>query len=199
MNQLSRHPAVSDLQLGITVWLTGLPAAGKTTTSSGLARHYAERGVRAYVLDGDALRRGVNSDLGFSKEDRCESVRRAGEVALLLATTGEVVIASLVSPYAAARAAVRERHVRAGVPFFEVFVSAPLEICESRDTKDLYLRAHRGELEMVTGVNDPYEVPTRADLTIPTHLCSPEEAVRRLAEAVDRAIETEAARRRNAR
>ncbi len=195
MSEHSRHPAVTDLAPGITVWLTGLPAAGKTTTSQSLSRHYSQRGVRTYVLDGDVLRRGVNANLGFSKEDRSESVRRAGEVALLLAAMGEVVIACLVSPYATARAAVRERHRQAGVPFFEVFVSAPLEVCESRDPKGLYVRARRGELEMVTGVNDPYEVPAEADFTIPTDLWSPAEAAQRLADAVDRCLETEAARR----
>lgn len=163
-----------------TVWLTGLPGAGKSTAAEGLHRRLVDAGHRAQVLDGDVLRGGLNADLAFAKEDRLESIRRAGEVALLLAASGTVAIAGLVSPYAAARDTVRARHGTQEVPFLEVWLSAPLPVCEARDPKQLYARARQGQITMMTGVDDPYEEPAAADLVLPTHVLDPEETASRL-------------------
>jgi len=170
---------------GLTVWLTGLPAAGKSTIAQGLRSALSARSIASQVLDGDVLRSGLNADLGFSKEDRAESIRRAGEVALLLARSQVVAIVSLVSPYAASREHVRRRHHDHGITFLEVWVSAPVEVCEARDPKQLYQRARRGELSMMTGVDDPYEPPSKADLELPTHELGESEALARLLAALD--------------
>lgn len=154
---------------GATVWLTGLPGSGKSTAAVGLSRRLASTGIPSQVLDGDVLRHGLSADLGFSKEDRSESIRRAGEVALLLASSGLVTVVGLVSPYATARDGVRRRHQEHGLAFMEVWLSAPLEVCEARDPKQLYARARRGEVPMMTGVDDPYEPPPEAELEVPTH------------------------------
>jgi bifunctional enzyme CysN/CysC len=151
---------------GATVWLTGLPSSGKSTVAAALESALVERGRPAYLLDGDNLRHGLNSDLGFSPSDRAENVRRTGEVARLLADAGLIAIASLVSPYAADRAAVRAAHVSDGLTFLEVFVNTPLEECERRDPKGLYARARAGELTGFTGIDDPYEAPERPDLEL---------------------------------
>ncbi len=153
---------------GLTVWLTGLPGSGKTTSATYLLEALARRGVATASLDGDVLREGVSRDLGFSKEDRAENVRRAGEVALLLASQGAVVVVGLVSPSRTARDAVRARHVARGIGFLEVHVAAPLEVCEARDPKSLYRRARAGTLAHMTGVDDPYEPPTEPELVLQT-------------------------------
>ena len=123
-------------------------------------------GRPAYLLDGDNLRHGLNGDLGFSAEDRAENVRRTAEVAALLADAGVVALAALVSPYRADRDAARAAHERRGLPFLEVWVSTSLEECERRDPKGLYARARAGELTGLTGVDDPYEPPERAELEV---------------------------------
>ena len=151
---------------GATVWFTGLPASGKSTLAVALETALLDRGRPAYLLDGDNLRHGLNGDLGFSAEDRAENVRRTGEVALLFADAGFVALASLVSPYAADRARVRERHEGHGLRFLEVYVNTPLEECERRDPKGLYARARAGELRGLTGIDDPYEVPERPELEL---------------------------------
>ena len=151
---------------GATVWLTGLPSSGKSTVAAALEADLLERGRAAYLLDGDNLRHGLNSDLGFSPADRAENVRRTGEVARLLADAGLVAIASLVSPYAADRAAVRASHEREGLKFIEVFVNTPLEECERRDPKGLYAKARAGELSGFTGIDAPYEAPASPDLEL---------------------------------
>jgi len=153
---------------GLTVWLTGLPGSGKTTSAGYLLAALRERGVFAASLDGDVLRGGVSADLGFSSEDRDENVRRAGEVALVLAEQGAVAVVSLVSPRRAARDAVRARHEGRGVRFVEVHVAAPLEVCEARDPKALYRGARAGTIAHMTGVDDPYEAPLGADLVLAT-------------------------------
>jgi bifunctional enzyme CysN/CysC len=153
-------------QRGATVWLTGLSGAGKSTIARALERALVERGVAAYVLDGDNLRHGLTGDLGFSAEDRAENVRRVAHVAHLFADSGAVAIVGLVSPYRADRDAARELHERDGLDFVEVWVSTPLEVCERRDEKGLYARARRGEIRGLTGVDDPYEPPERADLDV---------------------------------
>jgi bifunctional enzyme CysN/CysC len=172
-------------EAGITVWLTGLPGAGKSTVGDALYDALRAQGRQASWLDGDDLRRGLNADLDFSAAGRAESVRRAGEVARLLALSGTVVVASLVSPYRADRDRVRQRHAEAGIVFFEVWVSAPLAVCEERDTKGLYARARRGELKDVTGVGDPYEPPLSPDLELPTHLLEVPAALRSILDALE--------------
>ena len=151
---------------GATVWLTGLPCSGKSTVGAAVESALLERGRAAYLLDGDNLRHGLNSNLGFSPADRAENVRRTGEVARLLADAGLVAIASLVSPYERDRTHVRRAHERDELPFFEVFVNTPLEECERRDPKGLYAKARAGELAGFTGIDAPYEAPERPDLEL---------------------------------
>ena len=151
---------------GATVWLTGLPAAGKTSIAEVVEQRLREQGRPVLWLDGDELRRGLSRDLGFAAADRTENVRRAGEVACLVAEAGVVAVVSLISPYAAHRAAVRSRHEELGVPFTEVWVSTPAEVCEGRDPKGLWGRARAGELPGFTGVDDPYEAPEAAELVV---------------------------------
>jgi adenylyl-sulfate kinase len=169
---------------GGTVWLTGLPSAGKTTIAQALAHLLlAERGLRAYLLDGDDLREGLNADLGFGEDDRDENVRRLGEVAILLARLGHLSVVSAISPYAKSRRAVRERHDTLGVRFVEVYVSTPLEVCEARDAKGLYVKARRGELPLFTGISAPYEAPESPELSL-ANAGSPEEAAREVFTAI---------------
>ena len=151
---------------GATVWMTGLPASGKSTVAAALEAHLLGEGRPAYVLDGDNLRHGLNGDLGFSAEDRAENVRRTAEVSALLADAGVVVLVALVSPYRADRAAARAVHDRLELPFLEVHVATTLEECERRDPKGLYARARAGELQHLTGVDDPYEPPEAPDLVV---------------------------------
>jgi len=151
---------------GATVWFTGLSGSGKSTVAVHCERELVESGRPAYLLDGDNLRHGLNGDLGFSAEDRHENVRRAGEVARLFADAGLIALVPLISPYRAARSAVRAAHRRAELPFIEVFVDTPLEECERRDPKGLYARARRGEVSDMTGIDAPYEAPTDAELRL---------------------------------
>ena len=147
---------------GATVWLTGLPASGKSTLAHALEDRLVRSGRPAYVLDGDNLRHGLNGDLGFSEADRAENVRRTAHVARLMADAGMVAIVSLVSPFAAERDRARELHE--GLPFFEVWVDTPVEVCEQRDPKGLYARARAGEISGMTGVDAPYEPPAAPEL-----------------------------------
>ena len=174
---------------GITVWLTGLPGSGKTTSALFLLDTLLREGVSATSLDGDVLRAGISADLGFGPEDRDENVRRAGEIALLLALQGDVAIVSLVSPRRAARDAVRQRHRVRGVGFVEVHVAAPLEVCEARDPKSLYRRAREGTVANMTGVSDPYERPVNPDLVLATDLMDVEQTGKALVEAAVAALE----------
>jgi bifunctional enzyme CysN/CysC len=151
---------------GATVWLTGLPASGKSTLAAAAEAQLLRSGRAAYVLDGDNLRHGLNGDLGFSAADRAENVRRTAEVAALIADAGVVCLAALVSPYAADRAAARVAHERRELPFLEVHVATSLAECERRDPKGLYARARAGELTGLTGVDAPYEPPEHPDLRV---------------------------------
>src|SRR5690606_37386955 len=144
-------------QRGATVWLTGLSGSGKSTVAVALEALLVGRGQAAYVLDGDNLRHGLNGDLGFSAEDRSENVRRVGEVARLFADAGVVALVPLISPYRDDRARARAAHEAAGVPFVEVLVDTPIELCEQRDPKGLYAKARAGEITGFTGIDDPYE------------------------------------------
>jgi bifunctional enzyme CysN/CysC len=151
---------------GATVWFTGLSGSGKSTVASALAALLTEQGVLSYTLDGDNLRHGLNGDLGFSAEDRTENVRRVGEVARLFADAGVVALVPLISPYRAGRDHARALHEAAGLPFVEVFVDTPIEVCEQRDPKGLYAQARAGQITGFTGIDDPYEPPLDPELVL---------------------------------
>lgn len=153
-------------QRGCIVWLTGLSGSGKSTIASELEWRLVAGGRLAYVLDGDNVRHGLNEDLGFSDADRKENIRRVGEVAILLADAGAIVITALISPFRSERTRVRERAGRDR--FFEVFVDTPLEVCEARDPKGLYRKARAGDIPAFTGISSPYEPPELAELVIRT-------------------------------
>src|SRR5205823_11001558 len=137
---------------GMTVWLTGLSGSGKSTVAAEVERRLVASGRPAYLLDGDNLRHGLNADLGFSAADRVENVRRVAQVARLFADAGLIAIAPLISPYRDGRAEARRIHTEAGLPFYEVYVRTPLEVCEARDPKGLYAKARAGELTGFTGI-----------------------------------------------
>ncbi len=151
---------------GATVWLTGLPASGKSTLAAQVEARLLAHGRPAYLLDGDNLRHGLCGDLGFSAAERAENVRRAAQAARLLADAGTVALVSLVSPYAADRARARAIHAEDGLPFLEVWVDTPLAECERRDPKGLYGRARRGELRGMTGIDGPYEPPAAPEVVV---------------------------------
>jgi adenylylsulfate kinase len=161
----------------MTVWLTGLPSAGKSTIAFGVADRLRAEGRRVDVLDGDELRRTLTADLGFGRADRDENVRRIGFVAILLARNGVTVLVPVIAPYAASRDKVRAAHEEAGIPFLEVHVATPVEVCAKRDVKGLYAIQRAGRLRGLTGVDDPYEPPIRPDLAVPTHRQSVAESV----------------------
>jgi adenylylsulfate kinase len=152
-------------QQGVTVWLTGLSGSGKTTISFFVAQELRSLGYKAEILDGDVIRRNLASDLGFSKKDRDENVRRLGFVAHLLTRNGVIVLVSAISPYCAIREEVRHR---IGNDFIEVFVNSPLEVCEQRDVKGLYKKARAGLIQNFTGIDDPYEPPPTPDIECKT-------------------------------
>ena len=159
-SRLSREERWGSLDTaGATIWMTGLSGSGKSTIATAIEHTLVSSGRAAFMLDGDNLRHGLNSNLGFSAEDRAENVRRVGEVAKILAESGTVSIVSLVSPYKADRDLVRAFHDEAGIPFYEVFVNTSLDECERRDPKGLYAKARAGEIKDLTGVGSPYEAP----------------------------------------
>ena len=166
---------------GLVVWFTGLSGAGKSTIAEAVEQHLTTHGMHAYRLDGDELRTGLSSDLGFSPRDREENVRRVGEVARLMADAGLIVLVALISPYRSDRDRVRER---VGDRFVEVFVDTPLDICESRDPKGLYLRARQGLIPEFTGVSAPYEEPLHPELRIAAGSCTINDAVSQVSELV---------------
>jgi bifunctional enzyme CysN/CysC len=153
-------------QRGATVWLTGLPASGKSTIAGALEERLARDGYRAYRLDGDNLRHGLNNDLGFEPGDRTENIRRVAHVASLFADAGTIAIVSVISPYAEDRSLARSVHERSDLEFVEVFVDTPLEECERRDPKGLYARARGGVIRGFTGVDAPYERPREPDVAL---------------------------------
>jgi adenylylsulfate kinase len=162
-------------QKGCTIWFTGLPSSGKSTTAFTLEHKLISLGYLAYVLDGDNVRHGLNKNLGFSAEDREENIRRIGEVAKLFADAGLITMTSFISPYRRDRDHVRDLHREAGLCFIEVFVDTPLQVCEVRDPKGLYKKARRGELKGFTGIDDPYEPPLYPELIVNTEKFPPEE------------------------
>ncbi|MBX9654937.1 adenylyl-sulfate kinase [bacterium] len=153
-------------QKGTTIWFTGLSACGKSTIAVALEQVLFQRKHAAYVLDGDNIRFGLNKNLGFSAADREENIRRIGEVAKLFAEAGLITIASFISPYRKDRDAARKVHEDAGLPFIECHVNTPIEVCEQRDPKGLYKKARAGEIKGFTGIDDPYEAPTKPELVI---------------------------------
>lgn len=153
---------------GATLWFTGLPSSGKSTIAHALADDLRVDGIDVHILDGDDVRPYLSKGLGFSREDRNINVTRIGFVARLLASHGVVVLVPVIAPYAEAREAVRKDHLDNNVPYGEIFVSTSLEVTEQRDVKGLYAKARRGEISGVTGLDDPYEKPTTAELVIDT-------------------------------
>ena len=152
--------------IGAVVWLTGLPAAGKSTLAMLLERRLFDAGYAVFVLDGDNVRRGLNANLGFSPEDRHENIRRIGEVAALFAEAGLICITAFISPYRDDRC--RARAAVISGRFFEVYVKADLATCEARDPKGMYRRAREGTLKDFTGIDSPYEEPEAAEVVIDT-------------------------------
>ena len=167
-------------QHGATLWLTGLPASGKSTIAGALEERLARDGFRAYRLDGDNLRHGLNSDLGFDPGDRAENIRRMAHVASLFADSGVIAIVSAISPYAVDRQLARSVHERSELDFLEVFVDTPLPECERRDPKGLYARARSGRISGFTGVDAPYESPREPDVELRPAEQSLDEMVERL-------------------
>ena len=151
------------------VWLTGLSGSGKSTIAHALEHELFQRSVHTYILDGDNIRHGLNSNLGFSAEDRAENIRRSAEAAKLMGLAGLVVITALISPYRADRSRARKIALEGGIDFIEVFIDTPLEICEQRDPKNLYKKVRAGRITNFTGIDAPYEAPENAELVIHTH------------------------------
>jgi bifunctional enzyme CysN/CysC len=167
-------------QRGATVWLTGLPASGKSTIATALEQALVDRGRVAYLLDGDNIRHGLSGDLGFDEDSRAENIRRVGHVARLFADAGAVAVVSLVSPLAEARDRARKLHEVAELPFIEVFVDTPVEECARRDPKGLYAKARAGRLNTMTGDGMRYEAPASPEVTVRTLDEDVEAAVDRL-------------------
>jgi bifunctional enzyme CysN/CysC len=174
---------------GATVWLTGLSGSGKSTVASALTALLTERAVLSYTLDGDNLRHGLNGDLGFSADDRAENVRRVGEVARLFADAGVVALVPLISPYRAGRDHARALHEAADLPFVEVFVDTPIEVCEERDPKGLYQQARAGEITGFTGIDDPYEAPLAPELVTSSVDGTPDDQAAKVIAALTRRVD----------
>ncbi len=166
------------------IWFTGLSGSGKSTLSHALEAELVSRGVHAYVLDGDNVRRRINKDLGFSEKDRVENIRRIGELCALFVDSGIIALSAFISPYQADRKMVREM-LEPG-EFIEVYVKASLEVCEGRDVKGLYKKARTGEISNFTGITDPYEEPTDAEIVIETANHSVEWSVNHILEYLDK-------------
>lgn len=160
---------------GCTLWLTGLPGAGKTTLAHELAAELVRAGATVDVLDGDSVRKVLSRDLGYTRDDRDQNIERIAWVAARLARAGAVAIVAAVSPYAAARQRARELTESHGSCFIEVWVNTPAEVCQQRDPKGLYARSRAGELTGLTGVDDPYEAPPAPDIEIDTQDATPAE------------------------
>lgn len=156
-------------QQGVTVWLTGLSASGKSTIACALEQSILNRGLNSYRLDGDNVRFGLNKDLGFSEQDRNENIRRISEVAKLFSDSCCVTVTSFISPYKADRNLARELHAKDNLPFVEVFVDVPIEVAEQRDPKGLYKKAREGIIKEFTGISAPYEAPENPEVHIKNH------------------------------
>ncbi|MFC4172947.1 adenylyl-sulfate kinase [Microvirga sp. GCM10011540] len=167
------HRSALKHQKPMVVWLTGLSGAGKSTIANQVERRLSEKGLHTYTLDGDNLRHGLNKDLGFTDADRVENIRRAAEVARLMADAGLIVLVSLISPFRRERDMARE--IVGDIPFLEVFVDAPVSVCEARDPKGLYAKARAGLVRNFTGIDSAYEVPEHPEVRLPTAEASPDE------------------------
>jgi len=167
-NQLNKHKSV-------VLWFTGLSGSGKSTMSHALEENLFRRGYRTFVLDGDNVRHGLNSDLGFSQKDRKENIRRIGEVSKLMLEAGFIIMTAFISPFREDRIVVR--NLIPNGDFIEIYCKASIETCEARDVKGLYRRARAGEIKNYTGINSPYEVPENADLIIDTEQETIEDSV----------------------
>lgn len=169
---------------GATVWFTGLSASGKSTVADYVARMLHSRGFRSAILDGDNVRHGLNSDLGFSPEDRTENIRRISEVAKLLTSFGIINLVAFISPYREDRD--RARKIQREGDFIEVFVDAPLEVVEKRDPKGLYKKARAGEIPSFTGISAPYEAPENPEIHLRTDGQTPMESAAEVVKAMER-------------
>ena len=169
-------------QHGVMVWFTGLSGSGKSTIAMGVERELHKRGILCRILDGDDIRAGINSNLGFSAEDRMENIRRIAEIGKLFVQTGIVTLACFVSPTQDLRRLARD--IIGEEDFKEVYVSTPLEECERRDVKGLYARARKGDVKEFTGISAPFEVPENPTLEIDTSCLSLEESVRRVVDMI---------------
>lgn len=165
-------------QRGVMLWFTGLSGSGKSTLAVALERELHRRGLLCRLLDGDNIRSGINSNLGFSAEDRRENIRRIAEVAKLFVDTGVITLAAFISPTEELRQLAR--HIIGPDDFKEIYVATPLEVCEARDVKGLYAKARRGEVSHFTGISAPFEAPAAPALTLDTSRLSVEQGVEQL-------------------
>lgn len=172
---LNKHKA-------ILIWFTGLSGSGKSTIANALEKSLFSKGIHTYLLDGDNVRQGINSNLSFSPEDRSENIRRIGEIANLMIDAGLVVLASFVSPYREDRE--RVKSIVGFNNFVEIFVNTPVEECERRDVKGLYAKARKGEIKNFTGVNAPYEAPLNPDIEVVTTNTTVDEIVATILERI---------------
>ncbi len=178
-NMLQRHDKEQLLkQHGLVIWFTGLSGAGKSTLAMALERELHNRGLLCCLLDGDNIRLGINSNVGFSADDRTENIRRVAEVGKLFVNNGLIVIASFISPTTNLRSMASD--IIGSNDYFEVYVSTPLDVCEGRDVKGLYAKARKGEIEEFTGISAPYEVPENPSLSVDTTSISVDDAVQKL-------------------
>jgi len=188
----ARQRAMRAGHRGAVVWLTGLSGAGKSTIAQALERELFHRAMHTYVLDGDNVRHGLNSNLAFSPEDREENIRRVSEVAKLMADAGTIVVTAFISPYRMDRRRAREIALEGSAEFIEVFVDAPLEICETRDPKNLYKKARAGEIRDFTGIGAPYEAPEDAEIVVRTDRQTVDESVATILEQLLPRLRSEA-------
>jgi len=163
-------------------WMTGLSGAGKSTIANALEKRLHEMGKHTYLLDGDNVRHGLSRDLGFTEEDRVENIRRIAEVSRLMVDAGLIVISAFISPFKSERDAVRAMFSED--EFFEVFIDAPLEVVEQRDTKGLYKKARAGEVMHFTGISSPYEAPHKPEIHLHTDLDSVEQSVEHIIQSI---------------
>jgi len=192
---LTYHPGAVDAsersellgQQGLTIWLTGLSASGKSTIACALEQYLLHQRKFSYRLDGDNIRFGLNKDLSFSEKDRNENIRRIGEVSKLFADASAISITSFISPYRADRDFARALHAAAGIPFVEVYVDAPLSVVEQRDPKGLYKKARAGQIKDFTGISAPYEPPLNPEIHVKTDELSVAECVNVIAAYLEKA------------
>ncbi len=169
-------------QQPVVLWFTGLSGSGKSTLADALETELNKRGIATMLLDGDNIRTGINSDLGFSEQDRKENIRRLSEIVKLFYDAGIVVLTAFISPFISDRDTIRAKLPEGR--FVEIFVDTPLEICEQRDTKGLYAKARKGEIKNFTGIDSPFEKPLKPELTIPTAELSIEESLNQLLKVI---------------